>query len=79
MLMTLLASCANIAKGIVAPNRCKKCEVYNTETGEVLRVIEECGSANVRLEEEAKIDAFNRMRGGSCNVDVRCHTYKKEK
>lgn len=74
---TLLSSCANIAKGVVAPNKCKKCEVYNTQTGEVLGIYEGCGSDNVRLEEKAKVAAFDIMKGGTCNIDVRCETYKK--
>lgn len=75
--VTLLSSCANIAKGLVAPNSCKKCEVYNTETGEILGVYEGCGSENIRLEEKAKVAAFDVMKKGNCTIDVRCETYKK--
>ena len=74
---TLLSSCANIAKGVVTPNQCKKCEVFNTQTGEVLGTYEGCGSENVRLEEKAKVAAFEIMKGGNCTIDVRCETYKK--
>jgi hypothetical protein len=74
----LFISCASIAKGLVAPNQCKKCEVYDTQTGEVLSTHEGCGSSNVRLEEDAKVKAFEIMRGGNCNIDVRCETWKQE-
>ena len=75
---TVLSSCANIAKEVVAPNRCKKCEVYDNQTGEVLQTFEGCGGSNVGLEDDAKIAAFGFMRGGNCNIDVRCETYKLE-
>ena len=74
----ILGSCANIAKGLVAPNSCKKCEVYDTNTGEVISTHEGCGSSNVRLEEDAKVAAYEKMQGGNCSISVRCETWKQE-
>ncbi len=74
----LFIACANIAKGLVAPNQCKKCEVYDIGSGAVLDTYEGCGGSNVRLEEDAKVAAFDLMRGGNTNIDVRCETWKQE-
>ena len=76
--MFMLSSCANIAKSLVAPNQCKKCEVYDTNSGVVLDTFEGCGGSNVRLEEDAKVAAFEIMRGGNPNIDVRCESWKQE-
>jgi hypothetical protein len=41
---------------------------------------EGCGGSNVRLEEDAKVAAYNMSRNGSiCNVEVRCETWRKAK
>lgn len=72
-------SCANIAKGLVAPNQCKKCEVYNEDTRVVIETFQGCGSENVRLEEEAKIYAFDYIkRTGNSNVNVKCESWRKD-
>lgn len=73
-----MAACTNIAKGLLMPNQCKKCEVYNINSGEVLFNFEGCGATNVRLEEQAKVYAFDAMRNGNCNVDVRCSSWTQE-
>lgn len=73
-----LSSCANIAMGIIAPNQCTKCEVYNTSTQKVLKTFEGCGSENVGLEEDAKVAAYEIMKKGNCQIRVRCNSWKKE-
>ena len=75
-----LYSCANIFNGLVLPNQCKKCEVVNTLTGEVLFTNQGCGSENTHLEEDAKIEAFDQSRFGNdlCNLEVNCTTWKQE-
>lgn len=74
-----LASCANIAKGLLLPNQCKRCEVYNTFSGNVLTTFEGCGATNVRLEECAKVYAFEQMKSyGNCDINVRCTTWKQD-
>jgi hypothetical protein len=74
-----LSSCANIAKGLVAPNQCKKCEVYLEDTGEVINTYEGCGSENVRLEEEAKVAAYDYIKStGNTSATVRCESWRKE-
>jgi hypothetical protein len=66
--------------GAVMPNQCKKCEVLNKTTGEILRIFEGCGSENTRLEEQAKESAYDLSRNGSlCNLEVVCESWKKEK
>ena len=75
----ILVSCANIFNGMVLPNQCKKCEVINTLTQEVLFSNEGCGSENTHLEEEAKIAAYDQSRFGNlCNLEVICTTWKQE-
>ena len=77
--IAFLSSCANIAKGLVAPNQCKKCEVYLEDTGDIINTYEGCGSENVRLEEEAKVSAFDYIKStGNTNVNVRCESWRKE-
>jgi len=71
-------SCANIAMGLVAPNQCTKCEVYNSITQKVLKTFEGCGSENVGLEEDAKVAAYEIMEKGNCQTRVRCNSWKKE-
>lgn len=74
----LLSSCAAIFNGAVLPNQCKRCAVYNTMTGDTLEVFEGCGSENTRLEESAKISAFDYMKStGNCNIDIDCRSWKK--
>jgi hypothetical protein len=78
-LLMLLSSCANIAKGLVAPNQCKKCELYLEDTGEIIETFEGCGSDNIRLEEEAKVAAYGYIkRTGNLNANVRCESWRKD-
>lgn len=75
----VLTSCASMFNGAVMPNQCKKCEVINKTTGEVLSTFEGCGSENTRLEEQAKETAYDLSRNGNlCNLEVVCESWKKE-
>ncbi len=76
----LLYSCANIFNGLVLPNQCKKCELINNATGEVLFTNEGCGSDNTHLEEEAQVKAYEMSRGyyNLCDLEVRCETWKQD-
>lgn len=76
----LFASCASIFNGAVLPNQCRKCEVVNTLTNEILWSVEGCGSENTGLEDKAKIQAYDLSRSGYnlCNLEVRTTTWKKE-
>ncbi len=79
ILLGSIYSCANIFNSMVLPNQCKKCEVVNTRTGEILFTNEGCGGDNTNLEEEAKIEAFDQSRYGNlCDLEVNCTTWKKE-
>lgn len=75
-----LYSCANIFNGLVLPNQCKKCELINTLTGEILFTNEGCGSDNTHLEEEAQIKAYEMSRNfyNLCELEVNCITWTKE-
>jgi hypothetical protein len=78
-LILLLSSCAAMFNGAVLPNQCKRCAVYNTMTGDTLEVFEGCGSENTRLEESAKISAFEYMKwNNECNIDVHCTSWRKD-
>lgn len=74
----LLTGCANIAQGLIFPNQCTRCEIYNTRSGNVLHYYEGCGASNVRIEDNAKVYAFDVMRNGNCDIDVRCATWRQE-
>lgn len=60
----ILSSCASMFNGAVLPNQCKKCDVINKYNQEVLTSFEGCGSENTRLEEQAKIAAYDLSRDG---------------
>lgn len=68
-------SCMNLFQAVAFPNQCKKCTVYHRS--EVVYVTEGCGASNVRIEEEAKVAAYDLSRGcGLGNYDVRCETWR---
>ncbi len=65
--------------GAVLPNQCKKCEVINQLNKEILFSNEGCGSENTKLEEAAKIEAYNLSRYANlCDLEVSCITWRKE-
>lgn len=75
----MLSSCASMFNGAVLPNQCKRCEVINKYNQQVLTSFEGCGSENTRLEEQAKIAAYDLSRDGNlCNLEVVCESWKKE-
>ncbi len=75
----MLSSCASMFNGAVLPNQCKRCDVINKYNQEVLTSFEGCGSENTRLEEQAKIAAYDLSRDGNlCNLEVVCESWKKE-
>jgi hypothetical protein len=75
-----LTSCAQMFNGAVLPNQCKKCELINLQTNEVLFNNEGCGSENTNLEEEAQLKAYemSRTNFNLCDLEVRCESWKKE-
>ncbi|MCJ8289066.1 MAG: hypothetical protein HRT58_06585 [Crocinitomicaceae bacterium] len=70
----LLASCANILRGVVTPNQCKECAVISQTTGDTIQKFQGCGSSNVRIYEEAAVFAYEQ----GCDVTVSCRTWKVE-
>jgi len=76
----IFSGCANIFNGVVLPNQCKKCELYNAYTNEKIWEIEGCGSENTRLEEKVKEKAWELSRGKSlCDFEYNCKTWKQKK
>lgn len=73
-------SCSSVFNGVVLPNQCKKCELINNQNGKVLFTNEGCGSANTKLEEEAKLKAYELSRGSYnlCDLEVRCETWREK-
>mgnify|MGYP003640112041 CR=1 FL=1 len=73
-------SCAQMFNAAVLPNQCKKCELINMQTNEILFENEGCGSENTKLEDEAQIKAYEMSRTGYdlCNLEVRCESWKRE-
>ena len=79
LLFITLCSCSNMFNSMVLPNQCKKCEVINLNTNEVLFSNEGCGGDNTKLEEEAKIQAYDLSRFNSlCDLEVRCDSWRKD-
>jgi hypothetical protein len=77
LLITLFSGCANIFNGLVLPKQCKKCEVIDNYTNESVWSTEGCGSANTKLEEDAKIKAYDMNEAvSSFRYQVRCVTWK---
>lgn len=76
----LLISCAQIFNGTVLPNQCKRCDLYNNATGEIIWSTEGCGSENTRLEEKCKVQAYEMSRGNSnlSDLECKCESWKKE-
>ena len=75
----ILSSCASMFNSAVLPNQCKKCELIDNRTGEILFTKEGCGGENTRLEEEAQIEAYLRSRGSFnlCDLEVKCSSWRK--
>ena len=75
--MLFFTSCMNLFQAVAFPNQCKKCTVYYGS--EVVFVTEGCGASNVRLEEEAKVKAYDLSRGSRLGCyEVRCETWREE-
>lgn len=65
--------------GMVLPNQCKKCEVIEIATGQIVHVEEGCGSENVRLDEKAKVKAYDlNTSSNGYNYTVECNSWKSK-
>ena len=80
ILFVTLYSCASIFNSAILPNQCKKCELINKQTGEILFTNEGCGGDNTKLEEDAQIKAYEMSRGSFnlCDLEVNCTSWRKE-
>lgn len=73
----LISGCTTLFQAAVFPNQCKRCVVI--QAGIEVFEMEGCGASNVRLEERAKIAAYDLSQGsGLCNYTVSCTTWKQE-
>lgn len=76
----LFSSCAQLFNATVLPRQCKKCELFNTATGEKLWEIEGCGSENTGLNEKCLKKAWELSRGQRlCDFNYKCKTWRKPK
>lgn len=75
----LYSSCATLFNGTVLKNQCKRCEVVDVATQEVVHVEEGCGGQNTRLEEKAKVYAYDHNQyERAFKYKVKCKSWKKE-
>lgn len=75
----LITSCASMFNSMVFPNQCQKCAVVDTTYGDTLSVFEGCGGENTKLDEAAMISAYQYIKStGNCNIEVQCHSWKKD-
>lgn len=82
--LLLLVSCRFFFNEIILTNRCKKCSVININSGDTLWSEEGCGGNLTRLDDKAKIQAFEKSRKSGygnnlCTLKVSCKSWKKEK
>ena len=72
--LALLAnSCAYMAREMVAPKSCKKCNVYD-EQGNVVWTEDDCGGGVHNMVLRGKAAAYDL----GCNHVLKCQTYKAE-
>lgn len=76
----MLSSCGAIFNEVVMPNHCKRCQVVNIYTNQVLWSDEGCGGETAGMEDDAKIQAYeqSRLSNNLCEVEVRCETWRAE-
>lgn len=80
LLVSSFYSCSQMINGVLFPNQCKRCELFDTSTNEVLFVLQGCGSKNTDIESKCKEEAWELSRvGNACNIDMRCDSWRKEK
>ena len=80
LLVIMLYSCAQIFNGAVLPNQCKKCDLLDAYTSEILFSLEGCGSQNTDLYGKCVDKAWELSRDGNlCAFNIECHTWKKDK
>ena len=75
----LVSGCGYIIREIASPNKCEKCEVVDTTTGEVLSTYEGCGGSRTNVERDAELAAYSCMKATcNCNIDVVCTTWTED-
>lgn len=72
-LALVLGSCAYMARSIVAPNSCKKCQVIDP-SGNVVWSEDDCGGGVANMDTRCKVEAYDR----GCDYVCSCESYKTE-
>ena len=73
----LLSGCAYMFNSIVVPNRCMRCEVKSGTT--VYWSDEDCGGGTAGMEDDCKIEAYDRIQSTKdAYIECECTTYKNE-
>ncbi len=80
LIIIITFSCANIFKEVVLPNQCKRCELIDQNSRQVLWTKEGCGGENTYIERDCKVEAYDQSRGNRNLGDLECdcRTWKKE-
>lgn len=73
ILSALLAGCASIARELIMPNQCQKCQVIDPN-GVVVWEDEGCGGDVSGMEDQCKITAYDYGCGYICS----CETYRQD-
>ncbi|MGB1032992.1 MAG: hypothetical protein ACPGWM_10260 [Flavobacteriales bacterium] len=67
-----LQSCGYLIRAVVAPNNCKKCEIY--QGGSVVFTEDDCGGGVANMETRVKARAYDM----GPDHTVECESYKQE-
>lgn len=68
-----LVSCGYMARQVLTPNTCKKCDIID-QFGEVVWSEDDCGGGVYNMEQRAKATAYDY----GCGNTVNCYSYKSE-
>jgi len=68
----LNSRCAYVAREVVAPNSCKRCEILNAQ-GTSVWSDDDCGGGVANMELKCKAEAYDL----GCNHICNCESYKK--
>ena len=80
LIIAVSVSCASMFNGVVLPNQCKRCAVIVKMTNDTIFKNEGCGSENTRLEEDAKVQAYDLSRNSynMCDLELVCESWRKD-
>ena len=77
IIATIFTSCAYLFNAIVLPKQCKKCDIIDTFTNQVVSSDEGCGGGMTNIEENSKVKAYDMNVGNSqIRYEVNCTTWR---